>query len=441
MDIALSFHIGLMSRMMARDSIRFREGGAKTWVLEVLRRLETASDNLDRAKEVEDVQAVGMRLRETLLTLIEKLHDLRLEMPENVELPQQDGNFKGWAGIYAGILTPGPSSGRLRKLLKSQSDCAWEYLGWLTHARNASVLDGRIAWSATNELIETFLFAVARIEYGSTDRCPVCSSYQLSRQRTEDGDWIQQCSTCGWSGPTDPPTPIHSEYEAPSEKPNKVEGECVTAEDFGIYLTPGQVRSMLDEAAAKVAEGDDQPEWTNPFAFRFVEDNSIHDVHRLVFASFKQEPAPGSEFTYGCYEDSCVNPKHAKETPLPTAANWSPMLVERAISRPSYLELQVANQAKGRIRLFINPDTLSRYGMGDASSLLERVIFVSEADNEGWVSLLPAARRVDYRQGSGASGWIHPSHPVCGDDPCPCGSGTTYAACHGQVLQEDHNAT
>ena len=62
MDIALSFHIGLMSRVMARDSIRFKEGGTKTWVLEVLRRLETASDNLDRAKEVEDVQAVGMRL-------------------------------------------------------------------------------------------------------------------------------------------------------------------------------------------------------------------------------------------------------------------------------------------------------------------------------------------------------------------------------------------
>src|SRR5207247_7654124 len=84
MDIALSFHIGLMSRVMARDSVRFKEGGTKTWVLEVLRRLEAASDNLERAKEVEDVQAVGMRLRETLLTLIDKLHDLRLEMPEHV---------------------------------------------------------------------------------------------------------------------------------------------------------------------------------------------------------------------------------------------------------------------------------------------------------------------------------------------------------------------
>ena len=86
MDIALSFHIGLMSRVMARDSVRFKEGGTKTWVLEVLRRLEVANDNLERAKEVEDVQAIGMRLRETLLTLIDKLHDLRLEMPEHIDL-------------------------------------------------------------------------------------------------------------------------------------------------------------------------------------------------------------------------------------------------------------------------------------------------------------------------------------------------------------------
>jgi hypothetical protein len=338
-------------------------------------------------------------------------------MPEHTELPQQDGNFKGWAEIYAGIVAPGPSSGRLRKLLRSQSDCTWEYLGWLTHARNASILDGRIAWSATNELINTFLFAVARIESGSTDRCPACSSYQLDRQRTEDGDWIQQCSTCGWSRPTGPPAPIHSEYEAPSEEPKNVEGECVTAEDFGIYLTPGQVISMVEESAANASEEDEEPEWTNPFAFRFLEDNSIHDVHRLVFTSFNQEPEPGSELAYECDEDSCVNPKHAKETPFPAEMNWSPMLIERVNSRASYLELRAASRATGHISLFTKPDSLNRYGMGDASSLLERVIFVSEADDKGWIYLVPAARRVDYRYGSAVSGWIHPSHPVSADDP------------------------
>jgi len=100
MEIALSFHIGLMSRMMARDSVRFEQNSSRSWVLEVMRRLKTASDNLDRAKEVEDVQAVGMRLRESLLTLTDRLRSLDLQMPQAVELPQQDGNFKGWAEVY-----------------------------------------------------------------------------------------------------------------------------------------------------------------------------------------------------------------------------------------------------------------------------------------------------------------------------------------------------
>jgi hypothetical protein len=67
MDIALSFHIGLISRTMAAQPPPSARQG--TWMLEVARRLDVASESLDRAREVEDFQAVGMRLRETLLTL------------------------------------------------------------------------------------------------------------------------------------------------------------------------------------------------------------------------------------------------------------------------------------------------------------------------------------------------------------------------------------
>lgn len=410
MDIALSFHIGLMSRMTARDSVRFKRGGTRDWVLEVLRRQEAANDSLDRAKEVEDIQAVGMRLRENLLTLIEKFHDLRLEMPKGIELPGQNGNFKGWAHIYAGILAPGSSLGHLRKLLKSQSDCTWEYLGWLTHARNASVTDGRIAWSATDALIDTFLFAAARMETGSIQRCPLCSSYQVSREFVEDRGWTQQCSTCGWSGAADPPAPIDSEYESPGGRSAEVEGDCSIPEDFGIYLTPSQARSMLEEDAAEPTDQDEQPRWTNPFAFRFPENNSIHDVHRLVFHSFNHEPAPGTEFVYKCADDNCVNPRHAEELSLPEGLTWSPMVVERVlVSGPSYLELTVSSTAKGRMNLSIKNDALDRYGLGDVSSLLERVVVVSEPDGKGRVSVVFADRRVNFHHGTVMPGRLHPS--------------------------------
>src|SRR4051812_31345204 len=332
MDIALSFHIGLMSRMMAHSPVRSEQNSSRAWVLEVMRRLETAGDNLDRAKEVEDVQAVGMRLRETLLTLTARLRSLDLRMPQAVELPQQEGNFKGWAEVYAGLLAPGASSARLRKALKTQSDHTWEYLGWLTHARNASTLDGRLAYSLTSGLVEAFLLALERLKQSADERCPECSSYQVSRQYAGDGDWVHLCSTCGWQAPADPPEPIEIEPEVSGDATvSPPPGDCVVVEDFGIYITPGQARSMLEDAAARAVEdGEEQPNWTNPFAVRVPKDGSIRDVPRLVFAAHRHEPAPGSELTYECQEDSCVNPRHAVEAPMPTTAGWHPMLVESA---------------------------------------------------------------------------------------------------------------
>ena len=98
MDIALSFHIGLMSRVMAREPLQARRQDA--WVLEFARRLDVASESLDRAREVEDFQAVGMRLRETLLTLAAKLADLGYQTDAgSSEL--QKGNFKAWANACA----------------------------------------------------------------------------------------------------------------------------------------------------------------------------------------------------------------------------------------------------------------------------------------------------------------------------------------------------
>lgn len=126
----------------------------------------------------------------------------------------------------------------------------------------------------------------------------------------------------------------------------------------------------------------------------------MHDVHRLVFAAHRHEPAPGSELVYGCAEESCVNPAHAGELPIPSATNWQPLLIERVVVGPQHLELQVAGDARGRTSICVNVDFLTRFGIGDASSLLERIAFVSESDNDGRLYFLLGARRVDYSGGS-----------------------------------------
>jgi hypothetical protein len=68
LDYTLSFHIGLMMRLRSRpDGARSDEPSPFD---DVFRRQEQARERYDVAVEAEDYQAVGMHLRECLLSLI-----------------------------------------------------------------------------------------------------------------------------------------------------------------------------------------------------------------------------------------------------------------------------------------------------------------------------------------------------------------------------------
>jgi len=106
-------------------------------------------------------------------------------------------------------------------------------------------------------------------------------------------------------------------------------------------------------------------------------------------------------------------------------------IVEKVTCRPAHLELRVSMPGNGSRRVLVDHAMLDQYGFGDASSLTERVVLFTQPDNQGWVHLLPAQRRVDYRNGSATSGWLHPDRAVTDDEDCPCGSAEPYNACHG----------
>jgi hypothetical protein len=383
MDIALSFHIGLMMRMMGGESRHLANRDRR--VRELLRRLDVANESLDRAKEVEDFQAVGMRLRELLLTLTFSLSEL-IQTSEPTDALQKAGNFKTLANIYVDSIAGGKSSGHLRSLLKATSDKTWEYVSWLTHARNANEQDARIAFSATHEVIETFLGALIRVQRGKPERCARCTSYRLQLVRSEDGrSWVKLCEACGLASTVDVPltddrTPEgHEERQAP-------EGDCTEVEDFGIYLTPSQARSIVENVKAeKVAEGatenvEYQPTWTNPFVYllfkeggnlyegTLIEDGILVDAHRIAFGAFKHPPSAGSELIYPGGNINCCRPQNASELTLPNEPGWQAGIVETAVLHQSFLELQISIVGSGVQRVFVKRDILDRYGFGDAST-------------------------------------------------------------------------
>jgi hypothetical protein len=429
MDVALSFHIGLWSRVMARESYDRVKRDSR--IQELLRRLDVAGESLDRAKEVEDFQSVGMRLRELLLTLTAKLSELELRSTNDTADPPKKADFKAWAVVHADSIAAGGASERLRSLLKATSAETWAYVNWLTHARNASEQDARIAFSATHKIIEAFLLALTRVQRGQPERCPVCTSYRLELVRTEDGQWVKLCAACGSASPADAPLMTSRIPESDQER-EPPEGDCVEVEDFGIYLSPSQARSMIEKVPNESETEDDQPTWTNPFAYLL--DDTLMDVHRIVFMTFEHQPSPGTELVYQCSESSCVNAEHAVEEPLPNEHGWRLGIVEKAVFHPSFLELHIGIAESGIQRAFVKSDVLDRYGFGDVSSLIERPVFVTASSDDGWVQLVPAARRLDYSQGSPIHGWLHPSEKVNANRRCPCNSGRKYSACHGERL-------
>lgn len=209
MDQALTFHVGLSMRVMNRRepnvSDEQRDRLATTW-----RRWTQAAEAIDRADEAEEFQAVGMRCRECLLALARDI--AASEMVPEGELPPKQSDFIHWSELIANHIAAGSSNSRIRSYLKATAKETWELVAWLTHATNASRIDGEFAVQAINNVLTGFSLALVRFERGAPDRCPSCGSYRLTSDfRPElniEPPYVTLCESCGWEDLPRQPRPI-----------------------------------------------------------------------------------------------------------------------------------------------------------------------------------------------------------------------------------------
>jgi hypothetical protein len=201
MEIVLSFHLGLMQRMLARHS---REPNASEEQQDrtpsAWRKLAQAADALDKAEEAEEFQAVGMRLRESLLKFARDAAESE-KLSIDQELPKK-GDFVGWSRVIADAAAAGSSNKALRSYLKNTSKATWELVSALTHDDDATRHDAEIALAATETILGAYTDALVRFERGAPDRCPQCESYRVvSDYRPElesAGGYVTLCAACGW---------------------------------------------------------------------------------------------------------------------------------------------------------------------------------------------------------------------------------------------------
>jgi hypothetical protein len=196
LEYTLSFHIGLMARLKSRE----RPSDEPTPFDEVFRRQAQAHDRLDEAVEGEDLQAVGMVLRECLLSLLVAVRR-RVELPAEVERPQ-DANFVAWGVLLMDRLLPGSSNERLRSYMKATTESTWQLVNWLTHTRSATNTAATIAVHACDVVVGHVIALVEHERLDHTEKCPTCKSRDVRSHFDPaiepDGDYYQTCGACKW---------------------------------------------------------------------------------------------------------------------------------------------------------------------------------------------------------------------------------------------------
>jgi hypothetical protein len=199
LDYTLSFHIGLMARLKSRSG-RVDANDPSPFD-EVLRRGEQASDRHDSAVEVEDYQAVGMLLRESLISLTGALRR-RTEVSTEFERPD-DSDFNGWTEVLMNQLCAGGSNKELRQHLKNTARETWQLVNWLTHSRSANKTSSSITIHACQTVIGHFIQILERSRTDKTEACPVCKSHDVRTHYDAsippDGDYYLSCGVCAWT--------------------------------------------------------------------------------------------------------------------------------------------------------------------------------------------------------------------------------------------------
>lgn len=231
MDGVLSFHIGLMARVMENEA-RKAPQRPEPRLARTRRQWEQAAEAQNDADEAEEFQAVGMRCRETLVSFAHAMADDALAH-DGKERPK-DSDFVGWSALVADAVAPGERNARLRCYLKGTSKKAWDYVSWLTHAKNAGRLDGDLAVEIVAHVLSLFEQTVWHTEMSVTARCPDCGSYRVAPdwRIDEDKDQItsaQVCAACGWYEECEP-EPLRPPRAAEHREPPV--GDCIVSSDL-----------------------------------------------------------------------------------------------------------------------------------------------------------------------------------------------------------------
>lgn len=199
-DEVFSFHLGLMLRLMNDEAskpgkfIDDISHGAEISI-NLKRKLDLASEKLQEAVEIEEIQAIGVMCREILIELIDYIYGMD-SIDGEEEFKKSDVKNRGDLAINKYL--NGPENAELRKHMRNLLNSAWDYSNTITHSSSRTIHEASICLTITTAVVSSFENLIEKyFDPIEGLECKECGSRHLIvAENDETEDLLIICENC-----------------------------------------------------------------------------------------------------------------------------------------------------------------------------------------------------------------------------------------------------
>ncbi|MDF2477575.1 MAG: hypothetical protein K0S24_3058 [Sphingobacterium sp.] len=200
-DEVFSFHLGLMMRLMYREETKpehvvdFISRKAEI-AKDIRRKLELAAEKLNDAVEIEEIQAIGVICRETLLQLIENISESDILIKDVEDFKKAD--YKNRIEGIINLILPGARNKEFRKNIKNLAFGAWDLSNNITHSSTRTTAEAWVCHTLCTALITSIEHLLLNyFDILSGEQCKKCGSRNLLiAENDENDDLLIVCERC-----------------------------------------------------------------------------------------------------------------------------------------------------------------------------------------------------------------------------------------------------
>jgi len=200
-DEVFSFHLGIMLRLMNDEATKPEKMidnivNRTELSTSLKRKLIIASEKLQEAIEIEEIQAIGVICRETLIELIGYVFNP--EFLEEGQEPFKKSDVKNRGALVISKFLSGPDNAELRKHTKNLLNGAWDYSNTVTHSSSRTVHEASICLTLTTAIVSTFENLIEMYHDPISGlKCKECGSRRLIVAENEETEnLLIICDNC-----------------------------------------------------------------------------------------------------------------------------------------------------------------------------------------------------------------------------------------------------